>query len=43
MNDQAVSPLFQASDTHLRNQNFKGVVYHQTGAPYDYKWAYVAK
>lgn len=41
LKDQGVSPLFQSADAHLRSTNVKGVVYHNTGAPFDWKWTYV--
>ncbi|MCV3554738.1 peptide ABC transporter substrate-binding protein [Pediococcus ethanolidurans] len=43
MQQEAVVPLYQAVQTQLVNTKAKGIVYHPTGAPYDYKWAHVEK
>lgn len=43
MDQEAVVPLYQAVQTQLVNQKVKGVVFHPTGAPYDYKWVHVEK
>lgn len=43
MQQEAVVPLYQAVQTQLVNTKVKGIVYHPTGAPYDYKWAHVEK
>jgi oligopeptide transport system substrate-binding protein len=41
MDSQVVTPLYQGADTHLRNTKLKGIVYHPTGIPYEYKTAYL--
>lgn len=43
MQQEAVVPLYQAVQTQLVNTKVKGIVYHPTGAPYDYKRAHVEK
>ncbi|ATO43244.1 peptide ABC transporter substrate-binding protein [Loigolactobacillus coryniformis subsp. torquens DSM 20004 = KCTC 3535] len=43
MSDEGVAPIYQKNEFHLVNSKVKGIVYHQTGASYDYKTAYIAK
>lgn len=41
MEDMGVIPLYQKSEARLRAEKVKGVVYHSTGAKYDFKWTYI--
>lgn len=41
MNDMGVIPLYQKAEAHLRSDKVKDVVYHSTGAKYDFKWTYI--
>ncbi|MFD0898636.1 peptide ABC transporter substrate-binding protein [Loigolactobacillus binensis] len=43
MTEQGVAPVYQQNEFHLVNSKVKGIVYHQTGASYDYKTTYIAK
>jgi oligopeptide transport system substrate-binding protein len=43
MSEQAVVPVFQNVEAHLRSPNVTGVVSHGAGAQYDYKWASVTE
>ncbi|MBO0471531.1 peptide ABC transporter substrate-binding protein [Enterococcus sp. DIV0242_7C1] len=41
MDDKGVIPLYQKAEARLRSEKIKDVVYHSTGAKYDFKWAYI--
>lgn len=41
MDDMGVIPLYQKAEAHLRSEKVKDVVYHSTGAKYDFKWTYI--
>jgi oligopeptide transport system substrate-binding protein len=41
MDDMGVIPLYQKAEAHLRSDKVKNVVYHSTGAKYDFKWTYI--
>jgi oligopeptide transport system substrate-binding protein len=41
MDDMGVIPLYQKAEAHLRSDKVKDVVYHSTGAKYDFKWTYI--
>lgn len=41
MDQMAVIPLYQKAEAHLRSEKAKDVVYHSTGAKYDFKWMYM--
>lgn len=41
MDDMGVIPLYQKSEARLRSEKVKDVVYHSTGAKYDFKWTYM--
>ncbi|MDU6507277.1 MAG: peptide ABC transporter substrate-binding protein, partial [Staphylococcus sp.] len=38
--DMGVVPIYQKAESHLRAPNVKEIIYHPTGAKYDFKWAY---
>ncbi|MDU1041289.1 MAG: peptide ABC transporter substrate-binding protein, partial [Enterococcus faecalis] len=38
--DMGVVPIYQKAESHLRSPNVKEIIYHPTGAKYDFKWAY---
>jgi oligopeptide transport system substrate-binding protein len=40
LEDMGVVPLYQKAEAHLRSQSVKGIVYHPTGAKFDFKWTY---
>ena len=40
LEDMGVIPLYQKAEAHLRSPAIKDVVYHPTGAKFDFKWAY---
>ena len=41
MDQMGVIPLYQKAEAHLRSEKAKDVVYHSTGAKYDFKWMYM--
>lgn len=41
MDDMGVVPLYQKAEARLRSEKVKDVVYHSTGAKYDFKWTYM--
>ncbi|GGC97190.1 peptide ABC transporter substrate-binding protein [Enterococcus wangshanyuanii] len=41
MDDMGVIPLYQKAEARLRSEKIKDVVYHSTGAKYDFKWTYI--
>ncbi|MTD41888.1 peptide ABC transporter substrate-binding protein [Erwinia sp. CPCC 100877] len=41
MDDMGIIPLYQKAEAHLRSDKVKDVVYHSTGAKYDFKWTYI--
>lgn len=41
MDQMAIIPLYQKAEAHLRSENVKDIVYHSTGARYDFKWMYM--
>ncbi|MFD1900930.1 peptide ABC transporter substrate-binding protein [Enterococcus termitis] len=41
MDDMGVVPLYQKAEARLRSDKIKDVVYHSTGAKYDFKWTYI--
>nr|SFZ87670.1 Oligopeptide ABC transporter, periplasmic oligopeptide-binding protein OppA (TC 3.A.1.5.1) [Loigolactobacillus rennini] len=43
LDDQGIAPIYQKNEFHLLNPKVKGIIYHQTGASYDYKTTYIAK
>jgi oligopeptide transport system substrate-binding protein len=41
MKNMGAIPLYQQGEARLRADKVKGVVFHSTGAKYDFKWAYI--
>lgn len=41
MENMGVIPLYQQGEARMRAEKVKGIVYHSTGAKYDFKWTYI--